>query len=119
MKIVKGSFGTSGKASIKSDTLLVGKFSYNKDDISSINAEVIKESHFGTVGFVFGAAILGIIGFFILAILGAVIGVVLAFVGSKYSTSEHVVALTFNDSKTVTLSGSKSEIADVVRFTNA
>jgi hypothetical protein len=116
MKIIKGSFGVSGNANIKNDALFINENRYYKDSIKSANAEVLKEKQFGAIGFIIGGAILGVIGFMILNIVGAAIGVAMAFFGSKYSTSQHVVTLTFADDKSVTLSGRKSEINSVFDF---
>lgn len=117
MKIIKGSFGTSGTAKLSSNAIVIEGTEYHASQITKTTAEIVVEKRFGLGGFIIGAVMLAILGFLLLSIIGAAIGVIVAFLGSRYSKSIHLVTLEFDDNKTVTLQGSKSQIKAVASLT--
>jgi len=113
MKVVGGSFGVSGQATVGGGYLSIQGAQVAQmdlDDIASKEMRVQADKKFGVLGFFFGAIILSAILFFILNVLGVVLAVIVAFMGSYYTKKIYTVDVTFKDGRKVTLQGSKREL---------
>lgn len=69
-----------------------------------MEAEKATRREFSAVSFLLGAVILGGLGFLFFNIIGLVGGAVLAALGSKRRTTDHLAKLEFSDGERVTLS---------------
>lgn len=120
MKIAGGSFGPTGKVAIGFNGKLVIKGAkraeYAATDISSFNTSTSTAKSFGYLSFIVGAIVLGFIGLLLLGILGAVIGLVISVAGSFYSTSSSQADLEFADGKSLSVTGTGSEITRLAKF---
>ena len=118
MRIKGGSFGIEGNAHISRDNYLVIEAAtesiYSPEQITTVNASSEKTSKFGVIGFILGAVILSILFGMFLNIIGVVIGIILAFVGSKYSKEIHYADVTFNDNKSIKLECTARNIQKVI-----
>lgn len=113
MKIIGGSFGLTGKASLVKDGSIKIKgaktVTYPGSEVILVNAKQIKERKFGVVGFIIGSVILGAIGIIYFGVVGLAIGVLISLAGSFYSKKQNIVSLTFKDEKQIELECTKSE----------
>lgn len=113
MKVIGGSFGVTGQASIGGGYLHIHaaqSVQIDLDDIASKEMRMLADKKFGIFGFFFGAIILSAILFFILSVLGVVLAVIVAFMGSYYTKKSYIVDMVFKNGQKVTLQGSKQEL---------
>lgn len=130
MDILSGSFGVGGTAYIskKNEFVIKGATdaSYSFDDISSTSAETVKEKKFSVVSFLLGViflgAVLGLILFSFLGILGFIIGIIagaaISSLGSSHSKSSNVCKITFNDEKFISVKCSKSQVKQLISLSS-
>lgn len=113
MKVIGGSFGVTGSASIGSGYLHIHAaqvVQIDLDDIASKEMRMLADKKFGVLGFFFGAIILSGILFYLLNVLGVVLAVIVAFMGSYYTKKSYIVDVAFKDGRKVSLQGSKREL---------
>lgn len=120
MKIIGGSFGLSGRATLQDgDYLIINgalKAKYSPMQVEAVSATEQKERKFGILGFLIGAPILAAMLGVFLGVPGAIIGIVVALAGSFYSTKSRTVRVRFNDGGEVLLKCSKSDVNRLAAF---
>lgn len=120
MKIVGGTFGTSGTAYIgKDDTLVIDgakQRRFKGIEIASLDSRVEKEKKFGCFSFIVGAIILSAIFSLVIGPLGVVIGLILAGAGSFYANNTNVVELAFGTGDRVTLECTPRQVKKLVNL---
>lgn len=119
MKIIGGSFGASGKARFSGKYLEVlgtKKADYKGADVSSVSVRQEKERHFGLIGAIIGAVILGFIGTMVFGIIGMIAGLAFAIMGSFYKTRRHFADVEFKDGLKLTLEPSEHEAKKLIKF---
>ena len=119
MKIIGGSFGVSGSASITGeDVQIKGSITVRKSikDIDRVIARAHQERKFGLVGFVLGSLFLGFIGLVLAGPIGVLIGIVLTIAGSFYSEKFGIADIEFKGGDKITLQGSVREINNLTGF---
>lgn len=100
MKVIGGSFGTNGNADADDEYIYITASrtaKISRSEVERINTEMRKDSKFGVIGFILGAVILGTIFAMIVPVVGIIIGVALAFIGSRYSVKKYYAEITFKD----------------------
>lgn len=121
MKIRSGSFGIKGSAFFSRDILAVeGSTSrdYKADEIQSLNTRTEVYRKFGLLGALVGGVLLAVLGFLVFNIVGALIGIALAYAGSFYSEKQHVADLVFKDGNALTAVCTPREIGKLAQFYN-
>lgn len=120
MKIVGGTFGVSGGASLEDDGVLrlrgAKQGNYKSSDVRSVNTTSSKERKFSTISFLLGAIFFGLIGAFILGGLGVLIAVVISIAGSFRSSTTNLAEIGFADNETVTIECADYEVNRLVAF---
>lgn len=119
MKVIGGSFGSSGFALIAD-----GKLHINSSKsvmakpaaIAKMEFSIGTDKKFAVISFFIGAIILAVILGFLLSILGVFLGVILAFVGSYYTKKESRAEIDFQNGEHVTLICSKREVDELSAF---
>lgn len=122
MKIIGGNFGGKGKVYTRRGWLIVDAAKgrrYAPNDVQSVQSSESRERHFGCLGFVAGAILLGLLGFMLLGPLGLMIGVVIAVAGSFYTQKHSVIELQFTDGEKVVVEGSARQANQLVRFSDS
>lgn len=120
MKVVGGTFGTSGSAFIGAGNTLVVQGAKERrfagSDITALNARVEKEKKFGCFSFIVGAVIFSLLFGLVLGPLGVIIGLVLAGFGSFYANKTNVVELSFSSGESVTLECTSRQVKKLVNL---
>lgn len=120
MKIVGGTFGTSGSAFIGKDNTLVVEGAKTRRftgvEISALNTRLDKEKKFGCFSFIVGAVIFSIIFGLFLGPLGVVIAIVISAFGSFYANAKNMVDLDFTSGDKVTLEVTPRQMKKLVNL---
>lgn len=119
MKIIGGSFGTRGSAYIAHKQLVIEgarKTYYEPHQVQCLQTRVDSERRFSLVRAIVAGFILVFIGWFILAIFGALIGVAIAVAVSFYTDKNNIAELTFSDGLALSLECTPRAISKLVRF---
>lgn len=120
MKIIAGTFGSSGSASIDRNEVLRIKSAkiaeYESHQVESIVASMDRQKKFGWIGFILGAIILSAAFSMFIGALGFVIGIALAIAGSFYTQKSERIDIKFNDGNFATIGCTSQEAKDLVRF---
>ena len=123
MKIIGGSFGTTGKVRMNrnANTFAIkgtADANYRCSDIQNVDTSKTEDRRFSVLSFLLGIFILTPILTWLFNVFGLVAGIVISIVGSyvtKRSTSADVI---FFDGKRITLQCSKAEVNELVRIAN-
>ena len=119
MKVIGGSFGANGKAVVvQGEAVAISstlKAEYPFGDVERFSAEEEKQRKFGALGCIVGAILLAFILTPFLGLLGLILAVVVAVVGSFYTKTENLARLDFVDGRQVLLSGDRREIEQLTR----
>jgi len=119
MKIVGGSFGVRGSAFVAKGRLHIEgstEAAYRPEELSKINTRVDAVRKFGVIGAIVGAVVLGAVGWALLAIFGAIIGVALAIAGSFYTRKKNIAEVTFEDGATLILECTPRAVDKLIQF---
>lgn len=128
MKIVGGTFGTSGGVSLSRDGYLVVKgaktVNYMPENISTLDTRQETEKGRSVLSVLLGVLILtpvlfflgGIVIPFIGALLGLIIGLWLTFAFSRTSSKNDIVDITFSDGERVELDCTPRAVKKLVQF---
>lgn len=120
MKVIGGSFGTSGSAHISRDNKLVVKAGkkhvFRPDQVTGIDTMVESSG-----GFDFGRALVGMIfiggfGLVFLHLVGAVFGILLGFGMGFIKSKRNLAELNIDDGKRITLECSPKAIQWLLEF---
>jgi hypothetical protein len=107
MKIIGGNFGTSGHVAVTEDGTVKIKSSRSKDysrlEIATVSAETTKDRKFGVIGAILGAILFSVLLAPFLGVLGVIIALAVAVLGSFYSKKKHTGQIQFKDGQAVTL----------------
>ena len=108
MKIIGGSFGTSGSSYVSRDKRLVIegaiKGIYSSDEVTSIKGEAIKSTQPSAVMFIVVAFTLSLLLSLVIGLFwGGIVGVLAAIVNAFSSEKVDVVTVGFSDGRTVVL----------------
>lgn len=122
MKIVGGSYGTTGSAYISLDNCLVleatPKKVYRPGSAAKAAARIEKSKKFGCFGFVVGAVLISALLSLFLGIFGIVIGLIVAVAGSFYTQKDDYVEIEFKDGKTVSLQCTPRGVKQLIAWAN-
>lgn len=120
MKIVAGTFGSSGSASIyRGETLKIKSAKngdYTPEQVESIVASVERQKKFGWVGFIIGAAVLSVALAMFIGVVGIGIGIVLAIAGSFYTQKSDRIDIKFKDGNFATIDCTARDARNLVQF---
>ena len=120
MKVIGGNFGLKGGAFISRDKRLIiesdKKAQYGPEDITSLEASTHKEKKFSILSFLVGAVILSFLLGMFLNVIGVILGIVLAVLGSYYSDSDDIVDIGFNDGKRLKLQCTPRGVKKLFKF---
>lgn len=119
MKIVGGTFGTSGGAYLSNDGYLVIKgaksINYRPGELVSLVAEQKVESKTSVLSILFGVVITIVLTVFF-SLIGLVVGLLLTYFGSRYKSKDDVVNLEFTDGERVVLECTPRQVKKLVQF---
>lgn len=119
VKITGGSFGTDGHLVVTPYKTVKIEGSrnaaYANNQIDSIDAREVREKKFGVIGFILGAIILSVVLAPFLGLLGVIVGVVAAAMGSFHSKARQTAEIRFDDGKGVTVEAEKRQIESLYR----
>ena len=120
MKIIGGSFGTSGTVSISQNESIhiegAIRASKTKAEVKQVVAQSQKERGFGTLGFVLGAPMLCVAGWYIGGPMGVLVGLVLAIAGSFYGKKFSTAEVEFLSGERLSVRGSEQDINQLIRL---
>lgn len=125
MKINAGSFGTSGSAYFSNDGYLVvdgiRKSNFKPQQIVSIDAESKVETSTSVLSILLGLFIITpilwfVTSFFLLGIIGLILGLWLTFSFSKTKSSQDFARVVFESGESVTLACTPSQVKKLYQF---
>lgn len=120
MKVIGGSFGTTGSAHISRDNTLVVKSGkkhlFKPDQVTSIDTRVESDSGFNASKGLVAMLILGGIGLVVLNILGAIVGLLVGFGVGFLREKRNVAELDIEGGKRLTLECSPKAIQWLLEF---
>ncbi len=123
MKIIGGNFGLKGSVWISRDKKLVvdgiPRKAYSPSNIKQVTASQIKDKKFGFLGFIIGALVLSVILYFLFSLLGVVIAIIVATLGSFYTQTQNVIQVDFDDGNSVTVNCTPRFVSKVQTFKNS
>lgn len=114
MPLTGGSFGLNGYVYVRDDDLFIensaGTYSFTGDEIIAVSSSSDTKENFGCFGFVIAAVILSVIFGFFLNIIGVAIAFIIAYFGSKYTTTSLHAEIKVKGDKFVTVKCNRREI---------
>ncbi|WP_162619861.1 hypothetical protein [Salinicola acroporae] len=120
MKVIGGSFGTSGSAHISRDNTLVVKTGkkhlFKPEQVTSIDTRVESDSGFNASKGLVAMLILGGIGLVVLHLLGAIVGLLMGFGIGFLREKRNVAELDIEGGKRLTLECSPKAIQWLLEF---
>ncbi|WEJ62179.1 hypothetical protein [Thiomicrorhabdus lithotrophica] len=120
MKIIGGTFGTSGSAYFSSDGYLVvdgAKMeNYQPGDLSLIDARVDSEKRWSVLSLLGGLLLITPLLTLFFNLVGFIVGLVLTFVFSKYTSKVDLVDIAFKDGNKVSLDCTPRQVKKLVAF---
>lgn len=120
MKIIAGSFGVAGDAFISKDRKLVvegaKKKIYSFGQIQSVNTNIEKERKFAVVGFILGIVIFVPLVLVFFGGIGAMIMLLILFLGAFYSDKNNIVDVCFSDGESIKLSCTNRMVKNLIQF---
>lgn len=122
MKIIGGSFGASGKARFAGKYLEVlgdRKKDYVSSDVTSVDVRQEKERQFGFFGALIGAVVFGFFASLFLGLVGWLIGIAFAILGSFYQQKKYLAELEFSDGLKLTLQPNDHEAKKLIKFSES
>lgn len=120
MKIIGGSFGTKGRATLKQGQLVLtgdSQGGYNPEDIQTVNATAHKDRKFSVLSLFLGLLLTWIAASFF-GLIGFILGLLLAVAGSFHSTKWEQVDMQFTDGRSVTLNCNRNAVKSLFAFQN-
>ena|SRR5690554_6726047 len=119
MRIIGGSFGTSGRIEIGSFGVRIKasrEAIYPPADLARVSARKEKDRRFAWITFLLGLVILGGLAGLALGPLGFLAALVLCIVGSFYAKTRYLVDMSFQDGSQLTLETSRRHADQLVQL---
>lgn len=119
MQIVGGSFGVSGSAKINEHGLMVDGVKpvlIRKHEIQAVNTSRNQSREFGVLAFLFWGVLFGLLGWWLLGALGAVVGVIAAVALSFSKKTVIRASVSMTEGRSLELEGWHYEIQKLAKL---